>query len=324
MSIQAQAVVVGVFAVLVYRAAWAVDVTTCGQTIPPNEVGVLVADLDCSQHPVGVRLQRGATLELNGHTIAGGELTFATVAGVASESPTNPVGRGRGRFTIVGPGTLTGTNLPPFVSGGTLACVLLNGGRAVIRGGSGTVEIGGCGYGVHGRRMFTSAGEFDPGAASTKGRVELDHVLTHDNIEAGVAVARILASSVTASDNFRLGMAASRRMELSDVTANDNGNIGLFGGRRMSGTNVTVLRNGANGVDTCGFGDMELANLVAHENGVFGACANHLSLTDSIVTDNVAGDISCKFQPTLINTTCGTSHPSGGSGPPTWGVCTND
>jgi hypothetical protein len=314
---------VGLFAVLTWRAALAVDVTACGQTIPPNAVGVLMADLDCATHAVGVRLRRGATLELNGHSIAGGDSTFATVAGVGSESSTNPVGKGRGRFTIVGPGAITGTNSPPFTSVGTQACVLLNSGHAVIRGGSGTVEVGGCVYGVRGRRMLTARGDFDPGASSTRGRVELDHVFVHDALEAGVSVARIVASNVTASDNIGLGMAAFRRMELSNVTANDNGNIGLFGGRRMSGTNVTVLRN-SNGVDTCGFGDMALSNLVARENRVFGACADHLALTDSTLMDNVARDIACQFLPTLTNTTCGTSQATGGSGPPTWGVCAND
>ncbi len=60
---------------LAVSAHAAVDVTACGQEVPRGQVGVLVADLDCGwptdELTYGVRLAKGATLNLNGHTITG-------------------------------------------------------------------------------------------------------------------------------------------------------------------------------------------------------------------------------------------------------------
>jgi len=81
--------------VLVPRSLLALDIAACGETVPKNTVGVLQADLDCSTHLFGVRLLRGATLDLNGHTIAGGDGTQATVLGVGSAAANNRIGRGR-------------------------------------------------------------------------------------------------------------------------------------------------------------------------------------------------------------------------------------
>jgi hypothetical protein len=63
------AVLSAILSLACWSSAAAVDVTACGQTIGRREVGVLVADLDCSASPFGVRLLRHATLDLNGHSI---------------------------------------------------------------------------------------------------------------------------------------------------------------------------------------------------------------------------------------------------------------
>src|SRR5262249_8504299 len=60
--------------VLAATRAAAVDVTTCGQVIPPHEAGVLVADLDCSGQPArsdGVVLGTQSSLDLQGHSLVG-------------------------------------------------------------------------------------------------------------------------------------------------------------------------------------------------------------------------------------------------------------
>src|SRR5262245_39427964 len=49
----------------------ALDITTCGATVPPNEIGVLQADLVCTGG-YAVELQAGATLDLNAHTVTYG------------------------------------------------------------------------------------------------------------------------------------------------------------------------------------------------------------------------------------------------------------
>jgi hypothetical protein len=52
--------------------ARAVDITECGQVVPPRQVGNLVGDLDCTDTDSGgVWLERGATLNLNGFGIIG-------------------------------------------------------------------------------------------------------------------------------------------------------------------------------------------------------------------------------------------------------------
>ncbi len=79
---------------LAVSAAHASDITTCGQTVAADDTGVLQADLDCSSAPVGVWLLRGATLDLNGHTISAGDFSYATVAGVRRVGGSNPVGHG--------------------------------------------------------------------------------------------------------------------------------------------------------------------------------------------------------------------------------------
>ena len=60
-------VVVGI--VFLASAAHALDVTSCGQTVPARETGFLQADLACPSG-VGVHLADKATLDLNGHTLA--------------------------------------------------------------------------------------------------------------------------------------------------------------------------------------------------------------------------------------------------------------
>jgi hypothetical protein len=76
----------------------AVDITACGQTIHPREIGVLQNDLTCSGGGVGVRLENGAVLDLGGHTITLGLSTSTAVECLA-------------RCSVLGPGTLTTNSL---------------------------------------------------------------------------------------------------------------------------------------------------------------------------------------------------------------------
>jgi hypothetical protein len=78
--------------VLSASTAGAVDVSTCGQVIQRGEVGVLIADLACSE--TGVELESGATLQLDGHTLA-----VSSGAGIECEA---------GRCAVEGPGVIDG------------------------------------------------------------------------------------------------------------------------------------------------------------------------------------------------------------------------
>jgi hypothetical protein len=293
------------------RVVLAVDITACETTVGTRETGVLQNDLDCQTFNFAVRLLRNATLDLNGHALRGGNSTTATVVGVGRDDIADVTAAGRGVFTIVGPGEISGVTNPPLLTG-TRSCVLLNGGRVSITSASGIVDIHHCSYGVLGSYA----------ERPDQGRATLYNVAVHDAVESGVSVRSLTASQVNAYANRGIGMGASGRMSITDVTASDNG-IGFFAGKSMRGTNVTATNNHLNGVDSCGFGTVALTNLVATGNAFAGACADHLRLIDSTVTGNISTDVYSIRFPILVNTTCGSSAGVNSSFTP-WGVCAND
>ena len=288
--------------------ALAIDITACGVTVDRGQTGVLQADLDCSSQTFGVRLLSRATLDLNGHTIAGGNSTIATVVGVRTVG--NPIGVGAGNFKIVGPGEITGTHTNNVDFPGTAGCVLLNNGRARITSATGVVEIAGCVYGVLG----------STGVRPDIGRLQMDHVTFHDHSEVGTSVTRLRASDITAYNVHAFGIGASKVVQVTSVMSHDNG-IGIFGGDKIRGTDVTTTNNSANGIDT--FGRVVMTNLTSTGNGYSGVSAPNggVNLVDSTVTGNGTSDILSGAMPVLTNTTCGSSI--GPTNAP-WGVCTND
>src|SRR5262245_39694439 len=81
--------------------ARALDITSCGTAIPADEVGTVQTDFDCvigvpGNPYFGIVLQRGAQLDLNGHTI-----TF-----VQDSTMIGPV-ECESSCEVHGPGTLT-------------------------------------------------------------------------------------------------------------------------------------------------------------------------------------------------------------------------
>jgi hypothetical protein len=76
-------------------AAWSFDVTSCGQSVPAGERGVLTTDLVCDADlPAAVDLGRSSAFLLNAHSITGAKI------GVACH----------GRCRVTGPGELIGQN----------------------------------------------------------------------------------------------------------------------------------------------------------------------------------------------------------------------
>jgi len=268
------------------------DITTCGDTVAAGTTGVLQADLDCSASPFGVRLLPGATLDLNGHAIAGGDSTSATVVGVGAED-----GSGRGFFTILGPGEISGTSRNYNTPSGTWACVQVSDGKARIAGGAGIVDIHGCIYGILG-----SAGDDPNGRA----KVALDNVTLHGLLFDGAAVAAVVASHVTASDNGGQGIGAARNAKLTDVVARNNiHGHGLFAGTNMRGSHISASGN-YNGVEA--WRTLKLLDLTSTDNAFSGAAArSRLFLVNSTVTGNGTTDILSGTPPRLVNTTCGKS-----------------
>jgi hypothetical protein len=292
-----------------------VPITACETTVNPGDTGVLQADLDCSGSPFGVRMLIGTTLDLNGHTIGGGATTFATVLGVnraqgklrqgRGDGP--EIGSGGGDFTIVGPGGISGSvAVPPEVT--IPACVLINGGHVHIIGGTGRVDIAGCGAGVLG----------SSGIVSNKGRVELEKVDFHGG-GSGPVVKTLTASDVTVHDTVgEVAVSVLGKAHVTDVSVHDNPGNGLTSGQSMDGSGVVATNNGVTGIFTRG--TMQLSNVTASGNQT-GAAARLVQLTDSTLTGNGASDITSFRHPLLTNVTC--NHSTRRDGSP-WGVCADD
>jgi len=298
----------------------ALDIVSCGVTVPRGEVGVLQADLACPASPFVVRLLRGATLDLNGHSLQGGNSTTAAVVGVGADDGQDPIGIGPGRFTIVGPGSIAGVTNPPFYNG-TQACVLISNGRVDIGSDTGIVDIHHCINGIRG-----SIGDDGPNGHA---RAFVAQTSVHDTVDAAISVGKLHAANTSVSQNLGMGVSADKKLIATDVTANDNGAIGLYA-RVIKGTNVTTQNNGNNGIDACvygtstpQFGRAVIANLVSTGNGVYGVCADRVRLRSSDVTGNSYRDIFTVTQPHLDDTMCGTSWGMNAA-TASWGVCSAD
>lgn len=268
------------------RRAAAVDVTQCGQTVPPGETAVLLNDLNCAVtqgfcgvdgpacttnaecpsgfcYFYGIRISRGGSLDLSGFTIDGVNAAIVG-AGVFCD----------GRCELRGPGAVTG--FPDGVTGGT---------RCSIRAEDLTVS-GNSGSGI------------------------------------GESTATLRLRNVTASGNGTGGV-SGRNVVVDGVTANDNGIIGVFG-TRIRGHNLTANDN-AGGPGVRAFTSMRVTNLTALNNAGFGVWAGGARLDASTVTGSQLQDIATTRRPRLTSTTCGTSaRMDGNQIVGTWGVCTND
>src|SRR5262245_57792821 len=82
--------------------AQALDIGSCGASIPDGEVGTLTADLVCTDPVPAITLGAGATLELAGHRVQGLSADGQTSLTVLRCA--------RKRCTIVGPGEIVGSD----------------------------------------------------------------------------------------------------------------------------------------------------------------------------------------------------------------------
>ncbi len=207
-------------ALLVARAAGAVEITACGQVLRAGEIGQLRRDLDCAVQPptwpfsaTGVRMEDGATLHLNGFTIRGD----GSGVGVTCSQPDTR----RATCTVNGPGTISG-----FWAG-------LNG--------------GGCLFVVRGIVLERNTnGIVGPLACDL--RAEQVNVI--DNTEHGIWVARMRGRDLVVSGNGGSGLLASR-LNVHGLAATGNGGEGVrqstIRGRFGRIAYSTVIANGVNG-----------------------------------------------------------------------------
>lgn len=188
--------------------AHAIDITTCGTLVPEGDVGVLQSDLDCGALPVGVRLARGARLQLNGHVLRG------AVRGVLADFA-------RGRAWIDGPGTVTEAEVGIDTSTVTARGVEL---RLT------DVALNGNGIGVFAHRL------------------RLTRVDAQGNLHGITANYRVKGDDVVASNNSRFGVWSSAgTIRLRRLSATDNGWFGVIAtqGGRVVLVDSTVTGNAA-------------------------------------------------------------------------------
>lgn len=198
---------------LLPAAARAIDITSCDSTVPAGEVGVLQADVSCAGAFVGVRLDNGAQLQLNGHSLSG------TLGGASNEAAL--VQCGGKRCAVTGPGELFGSNG---------AAIGLANGRLVVSGG---VSIHDCRRGIRG----TPSDSFNS-------KVLLTDVTIDGIAEEGVWADVIKATGVSVTD-ARLGI-AGHSLKATSVSLANNATSGWLGDK------VAARGLVANGNGDCG------------------------------------------------------------------------
>ncbi len=283
---------------LVGSAARAVDITECGQLVPPGETGVLQADLDCEASPGPSRcssdlemicssasdcplgaclpapgvnlgdfpLGSRAQLELNGHSIRGARRGIVCYVR---------------RCTILGPGEVSGTGDAIRAFRGHLTVE--------------NVVLSESGYGIR---------------TSHKTKVQLTDVLLRDNTHFGANVWKLRATNLSAIGN-RIGIDA-RTIEGTNITV-ENNEVGLGGSHLLRKATIDGLE--------------------ATNNSIAGVWGARMRLQNSLLENNGV-DLRTRRRPRLVNTTWSNSEvcerarrrshndctPTGES----WQVCTND
>ncbi len=245
---------IAVLLLLVSSTAHAVDVTTCGQTVFPDEIGDLVADLDCTGAPTAsVFLQAGAMLRMNGHALVGGLQGVATYPGKKG----GPVTR------IVGPGEIRDIVGSPVTPG----CAIFASNKVVVQ----DVDIHGNGCGIRAEYGFPLT-LVDVSITGNSG----DGIFYTSQVGNG----RVDAERVDISGNGGVGIKVAGKITLKDATITGNGEAGVVSERKtIKGRNAIVTGNGPGG-DLAAYRRPRLILVSACDHsvnlkagGTFGICA---------------------------------------------------
>jgi hypothetical protein len=245
-------------------AAFAVDVTTCGQVVAPTEVGELVGDLDCSGAATGSRavvLGNRATLKLNGHTITAAPEGF----GVSCEAVR--------RCTISGPGFILGA--PPVNTPGV--------GIASDKNVSveGSIEI------------YRHA----VGIKADDGKATLSGIILRNNGD-GVVAKIVRGEGFFVLNSDRVGITAHKKVYGGPIEIRDSGWAGIETLKfKLDGLNATT--NGFSGT-TSGGGIMAerrgvLRNSHLSANAFNGAPVDVLTGKEPVMIDS-----DCSFSAMLV------------------------
>jgi Right handed beta helix region len=214
-----------VVAALAAPAAHAYDVTTCYQTVPSGQTGVLQNDIVCdgSMGP-NVNVGRHAKLLLNGHSISGGYIGIATDPGNI------------GRAQIRGPGEIFGVT----GGGGPFGCAISTAGKASIS--DVTLHDNDCGI----TRVYNFSMKLD-GVTITNNAT--DGIRIYGPLPSGPGKGQLTGRNLTVTMNGGGGIFNDGTLNLRDSTISGNGGDGIDAHAfRFSLHNVTVNDNGGAGL----------------------------------------------------------------------------
>ena len=252
--------------------ASAVDVTTCPATVPAYTTGIVQADLTCTNATSSgyIELQRGAVLNLNGHT-----LTFTP------DDPAAALVFCDSNCAVQGPGILTASAL------GWASIWVGAEGMLVVR----DLTIEGMVHGIvdnNGRVIVTntSISAQQWGIAAAKKAV-LDGVTVAVTAPGGYCIgATAEIRSAVVGQNVTLtscvdGIWASGKVRLTNLTANNNSGVGVYSAKRLvlkdssvTGSGIVDLLSGRRPVllnTTCGTSRQDTFDPVPP---TWGVCAN--------------------------------------------------
>jgi hypothetical protein len=182
-------------------ASHAIDIGVCTTTVSAGQIGRLVADLDCTGS-WAVQLEANATLEMNGHAIAGGSW------GVYCWR----------NCTITGPGEIRNA---------TSYAVYGYRGRATITDLVFRDNELGIDLPLHRAALTNVVATDNRGTAIRVGRLAALNVVASDNGGPGILVSRAAkGSDVTVSRNADAGLVA-RSVRMVRLTVTDNVSTGL-------------------------------------------------------------------------------------------------
>lgn len=200
-----------VVSVLCGSAAHGVDISSCGQTVPARDFGVLVNDLVCSD--TAVLLENHADLDLAGFSI--------TVTGPGPAIAVHCLGtRCTVRDSTLGPPAQI------LCTDGTAGGIVANAGpvaKVVLH----TVHIDGCQHNV--QAVFA--------------RVRAIDVVVSNATQTGMIADRLYLNSVTATGNAN-GLYGTDVVKIAVATVTDNAGYGIASEGKVKGTTLTATGNG--------------------------------------------------------------------------------
>jgi hypothetical protein len=276
---------------LVASRAVALDVTTCGQRVPPETAAVLQTDLSCSG-PGTCDDAPGTACSVDGDCPSGLCDLGAVILGRNASLSLNG-------HTITSTGARVGVSVPPRSCPASGICIPTSG-RVAVQG-PGTISGGTVGISSFSRRTTVSD-------------VQL-HDIGDSSSGAGIAVVGDLVATGVGVTRVHIGVQA-KSVRATDLGVSSSG-IGILTHGAVRGVRLTITDNGP-------------ATIQAGVLDGAGIFAERCRLTDSVATGNFDGsvpaDLLTKRRPLLVNTTCDHSAVVPVSGPPTatWGVCADD